>query len=155
MKRNFTKMLAALALLAFLMPNLTAWGQTTTYTFSSKSWAASPANWTSGKDGNQMQSGRGVQVTTGVSGANATSPVSFTNVSQVVITYSTNASAGAGSISIQIGSNTAVSQDVTKTGGTTDRTLTYNFSPYQTGNVKFTVTCTTNSIYIKHVRFVF
>ena len=29
MKRNFTKMLAALAMLAFLMPNLTAWGQTT------------------------------------------------------------------------------------------------------------------------------
>lgn len=128
------------------------YGQTTTtYTFSSKSWAASPANWTSGKDGNQMQSGRGIQVTTGASGANATSPISFTNVSKIVVTYSTNASAGAGSIKIKIGSNTEVSQNVTKTGGTTDRTLTYNFSPNQTGSVKVTVTCSTNSIYIKSI----
>ena len=130
----------------------TAWGQTTTtYTFSSKSWAATPANWTSGKDGNQMQSGRGIQVTTGATGANATSPKSFTNVSKIVVTYSTNASAGAGAIKIKIGSNTEVSQDVTKTGGTTDRTLTYNFSPNQTGSVKVTVTCSTNSIYLKSI----
>ena len=130
----------------------TAWGQTTTtYTFSSKSWAASPANWTSGKDGNQMQSGRGIQVTTGANGANATSPKSFTNVSKIVVTYSTNASAGAGTIKIKIGSNTEVSQNVTKTGGTTDRTLTYNFSPNQTGSVKVTVTCSTNSIYLKSI----
>lgn len=133
-----------------------AWGQTTdTYTFTSKAWAATlngnAANWTSGKDGNQMTSGRGVQVTTGASGANATSPTSFSNVSQVVVTYSTNANNGAGSIAIQVGSNTAVSQNVTKTGGTTDRTLTYNFSPLQSGNVKITVTCTTNSIYVKSV----
>ena len=129
-----------------------AWGQTTTtYTFSSKAWAASPDNWTSGKDGNQMQSGRGIQVTTGASGANATSPTSFNNISQVVVTYSTNASAGVGSVEIQVGSNTAVSQNVTKTGGTTDRTLTYDFSPTQSGTVKITVTCTTNSIYIKSV----
>ena len=130
----------------------TAWGQTTTtYTFSSKSWAASPANWTSGKDGNQMQSGRGIQVTTGANGANATSPKSFTNVSKIVVTYSTNASAGAGTIKIKIGSNTEVSQNVTKTGGTTDRTLTYNFNPNQTGSVKVTVTCSTNSIYLKSI----
>ena len=54
---------------------------TTTYTFTSKAWAASPANWTSGKDGNEMTSDRGVQVTAGVSGANATSPSNFTDVS--------------------------------------------------------------------------
>lgn len=132
------------------------WGQTTdTYTFTSKAWAATlngaNANWTSGKDGNQLSSGRGVQVTTAASGANATSPTSFTNVSQVVVTYSTNISSGAGSVAIQIGSNTAQSQTVTKTGGTTDRTLTYNFSPTQTGVVKITVTCTTNSIYVKSI----
>ncbi len=128
------------------------WAQTTTtYTFSSKSWAASPANWTNGKAGNALTSGQGIQVTTGTSGANGTSPKSFTNVSKVVITYSTNASKGAGSIAVKIGSNTANSQNVTKTGGTTDRTLTYNFSPNQTGNVNVTVTCTTNSIYVKSV----
>ncbi len=153
-----TQLLSSVARLRLLLVMLltlmasTAWGQTTTtYTFSSKSWAASPANWTSGKDSNQMQSGRGVQVTTGATGANATSPKSFTNVSKIVVTYSTNASAGAGTIKIKIGSNTEVSQNVTKTGGTTDRTLTYNFSPNQTGSVKVTVTCSTNSIYLKSI----
>ena len=128
---------------------------TETYTFTSKSWAATlngeEANWNSGKDGNLMQSGRGVQITTGASGANATTKSSFNGVSQVVVTYSTNAKDGAGSISIQVGSNTAHSQSVTKTGGTTDRTLTYGINPAEAGNVKITITCTTNSIYVKSV----
>ena len=145
-----TRYLALLVVLIFTCGNV--WAQTTTtYTFSSKSWAASPANWTNGKAGNALTSGKGIQVTKGTSGANGTSPKSFTNVSKVVITYSTNASKGAGSIAVKIGSNTASSQNVTTTGGTTDRTLTYNFSPNQTGNVIVTVTCTTNSIYVKSV----
>lgn len=125
--------------------------QTYTYTFTNKSWGDSKNSWSSGKDGNQLTSGRGVQITTGASGANATTKSSFTGVSKVVVTYSTNASNGAGSIAIKVGSNTAHSQNVTKTGGTTDRTLTYNISPSETGNVKITVTCTTNSIYVKSV----
>ena len=146
----------SLRLLLVMFLTLTAstnvWGATTTtYTFSSKSWAASQGDWTSGKDGNQMTSGRGIQVTTGVSGANATSPESFTNVSKVVVTYSTNASNGAGRIKIKIGTNAEVTKNVTKTGGTNDRTLTYDFSPNQTGNIKVTVTCSTNSIYIKSI----
>ena len=128
---------------------------TRTYIFTSKSWAATlngnVANWTSGKDGNQFQNGRGVQVPTGASGANATSPVSFSSVSQVVVTYSTNQSTGAGAIKIKVGSGTEKSQNVTSSGGTTDRTLTYIFNPNESGNVKLTVTCTTNSIYIKSV----
>ena len=124
---------------------------TVTYTFTSKSWADSTNTWTSGKSGNSLQDGRGVQVTTGTTKANATSKNSFTNVSQVVITYSTNASSGAGSISVKIGNNDASSKNVTKTGGTTDRTLEYNFTQNQTGTITFTVTCTTNSIYVKSI----
>lgn len=124
---------------------------TTTYTFTSKSWGDSTSSWTSGKDGNQLQSGRGVQITTGATGANATSNTSFTGVSEVVVTYSTNASNGAGSIDIKIGSNAAHSQTVTKTGGTTDRTLTYTISPAESGNITITVNCTTNSIYVKSI----
>ena len=129
------------------------WGATTTdtYTFTSKSWAASPSNWTSGKDGNQLTSGQGVQVTTGVSGANATSPTSYTNVTKIVVTYCTNATKGAGSIAVQVGSNAAVSQSVTTNGGTTLRTLEYTLGSAQSGNVKLTVTCTTNSIYINSI----
>ena len=122
MKKNQLTHLRWLILSLLLATGVgSAWGQTTdTYTFTSKAWAATPANWTSGKDGNQMTTDRGVQVTTGASGANGTSPTSFSNVSQVVVTYSTNANSGAGSIAIQVGSNTAVSQNVTKTGGTTE-----------------------------------
>ena len=102
-----------------------------------------------------MQTGRGVQVSTGQDGANATTKSSFSNVSKVVVTYSTNASSGAGSISIQIGSNSAVNKSVTKTGGTSDRTIEYDFSPAQTGTIKIAVTCTTNSIYVKSVKITY
>ena len=84
-----------------------AWAteETTTYTFTSNKWAAEPDNWTSGQAGNQLTQNRGVQITTGTSGANATSPVSFKDISQVVVTYSTNASKGKGSVKIKIGNN--------------------------------------------------
>ena len=128
------------------------WAEDVTYTFSSKSWGDSNSAWTSGKSGNELTSGRGVQVTKGTTGANATTKSSFSNVSHVVVTYSTNASSGAGSIGIKVGSNTESTQSVTNTGGTTDRTLTYDFSPTQSGTVKITVNCTTNSIYVKSVK---
>lgn len=131
------------------------WATDVTYTFNSKSWGDSSYSWTSGKDGSSLQSGRGVQVTTGQNGANATTKSSFSNVSKVVVTYSTNASSGAGSISIQIGSNSAVNKSVTKTGGTSDRTIEYDYSPAQTGTIKITVTCTTNSIYVKSVKITY
>ena len=127
------------------------WTTTSTYTFTTKAWGDSTNSWTSGKDGNQLTSGRGIQVTTGASGANATTKSSFSLVSQIVVTYSTNASNGSGTIAFQVGSNTASSQSVTTSGGTSDRTLTYSFNPKQTGAVKITVTCTKNSIYVKSV----
>ena len=127
------------------------WTTTSTYTFTTNAWGDSTNSWTSGKAGNQLTSGRGIQVTTGSSGANATTTSSFSLVSQIVVTYSTNASKGAGTIAFQVGSNTASSQSVTTSGGTSDRTLTYSFNPKQTGAVKITVTCTTNSIYVKSV----
>ena len=144
-----------LLLFALITGSSSAWADEITYTFNTKSWGATvgddEANWTSGKDGGQMQNGRGIQVTTSASGANATSPTSINNISKIVVTYSTNASKGAGSIAFQVGEGEEKSQDVTKTGGTDDRTLTYNFSPAETGKVKITVTCTTNSIYVKSV----
>lgn len=127
--------------------------QTYTYTFTSKAWGDETNSWTSGKDGNQMQSGRGVQVTAGVSGANATCKTSMSNVSKAVVVYSTNASNGAGKIKLSIG-NSEVEQSVTTTGGTTDRNLDFDFSSTSpSGTPKITVTCTTNSIYIKSITF--
>ena len=127
--------------------------QTYTYTFTSKAWVDETNSWTSGKDGHQMQSGRGVQVTAAASGANATCKTSMSNVSKAVVVYSTNASSGAGKIMLSIG-DSEVEQSVTTTGGTTDRNLVFDFSSTSpSGTPKITVTCTTNSIYIKSITF--
>lgn len=126
-------------------------GGSDTYTFSSKAWKASPSDWTSGKDGNQYSSGKGVTVRADMSGANATSPASYSNVSSVVVNYCTNASSGAGSITIEIGES-EITQTVTSTGGATLRDLSFNFSStLPTGYPKITVTCTTNAIYINSI----
>ncbi len=121
------------------------------YTFTSSSWAAtlngSSANWTSGKAGaGYMNSG--VQVTSGASGANATCPTSYSNISSIVVSYCTNANKGAGSIMMTVDGN-EVSQSVSTSGGTSARDLTFDFSSSTpTGAPKITVTCTTNSIYV-------
>ena len=121
--------------------------ETTTYYFNSKSWGATPANWTSGKDGNGY-SNSGVQVTSGYSGANGTSPVSFSAVQSVVVTYCTNSSKGAGNIIVSVGGTQISSQSVTTSGGTSGRDMTFASDGSLSGNVKIEVTCTTNSIYI-------
>lgn len=123
------------------------------YTFTSKSFGDSTNSWTSNKDGNQLTSGRGVQVTTGVSGANATTKNEFSNVASIIVTYSTNTSKGAGKIAVKIGNGTEISQSVTTSGGTADRQLTFE-NINQSGKINLKVTCTTNSIYIKSVRII-
>lgn len=151
LKKLHLKLVLLLTAMIMGAGNVWAADTETTYTFTSKAWESSNGDWTSGKEGNALTSGRGIQVTKGVSGANATSPISFSNISKIVVTYSTNASDGAGAIKFKVGNGTEQFQYVTKTGGTTDRTLTYNFSPAETGKVKITVDCTTNSIYVKSV----
>lgn len=137
---------------------LPALGAETTYTFTSKSWAAtnggSAANWTSGKDRAGF-SNNGIQVTTNATGANGTSPISFTNVTKVVCTYNTNKSKGAGTIDVQVGSNTSKSVEW-KFSGSADGTsanftATVDYSTPETGNVKITLNTTTNSIYLVSV----
>lgn len=137
-----------LLLITFAVPH--AWGAKITYEFSSKSWAASPANWTSGKDGNAFTANQGIQVTTGASGANGTSPKGYTGINKIEVQYCTNAKAGVGTIKVQVGSNTEKSFSVTKpsSGGTTIKTATFNYTTPETGKVKVTATCTTNSVYI-------
>lgn len=128
----------------------------TTYVFTTKDWGAkignTTENWTNGTSGNAFTTNQGIQVTTGASGANGTSTRQFNNVEKVIVYYTTNASKGAGSISVQVGSNTAISKSVTKTGRTTKRALDeINFSPALSGKIKISVTCTTNSIYVHSI----
>lgn len=149
--------------MAFLMAlfSIWTWGQTT-YTFTSKDWAATPANWTAGSSGNGLTSGRGIQVTSSTSGAYGNSP-SFTNVSKVDVVYSTNVSSGAGSIRVNSVSSTSAAANsgtqvgstfvitAPSSGGTTDKTATFTASSALTGNVQVYVACSSNSIYIKSV----
>ena len=93
------------------------------------------------------------QITTGASGANATSPRSFTNISKIVVKYCTNTKSGVGTIKVKVGSGTEKSFSVTKpsSNGTTLKNATFNFSPAETGTVKVTGECTTNSVFIYSV----
>jgi uncharacterized repeat protein (TIGR02543 family) len=132
----------------------TAWAEEITYTFTSKAWTATSggaaANWTSGKDGGGF-SNNGIQVTTSATGANGTSPVSFSNISEIVLTYNTNKSKGAGTAVVKIGDNEDVSQNwaySTGDGTSANYTLTYSYETPQSGNVKITLNTTTNSIYL-------
>ena len=96
---------------------------------------------------------QGVQVTTGTTGANATSPISFSNISKIDVKYCTNAKSGEGTIKLQVGTGTAKTFSVTapSSGGTDLKTATFDYSTAETGYVKLTVDCTTNSIYISSV----
>lgn len=126
----------------------------TEYVFTSKSWAAtsggSSANWSSGADGN-WSSTQGVQVTTTNSGANATSPSAFTDVTGIQVMYSTNASSGAGTIYVTVGTNAAKAFSADSTGGTTAREANYLVSK-ESGSLELSVTCSTNSVYIKSIK---
>ena len=121
--------------------------ETTTYEFTDKSWGATPTDWTSGSDGNGFLND-GIQITTGSSGANGTSPTSFDAVQSVVVTYCTNASKGAGDITVFVGSTDISTQSVSTSGGTTGREMTFTSDGSLSGKVKISVNCTTNSIYI-------
>ena len=128
-------------------------GGTYSYKFTSKAWGATlndtEANWTSGKDGNSYANS-GVQVTTGVSGANATSPIEFTNVSKIVVRYCTNSKAGKGTITLKVGETTFGTQSISapSSGGTNEKNFEISTNTPLSGNVNISVTCTTNSIYI-------
>ena len=123
---------------------------TNTYTFTSNKWEESTNTWTGTSNGNQYNdANQGVQVTTGTTGAGAKTTQSFNNVTKVVVKYCTNASKGAGSIDVTIGS-TKVSQDVTSTGGTSLRDLEFAFEG-ASGTATLVVNCTTNSIYVNSI----
>ena len=149
MKKLLTFFLTALLVFSV------GWAETTTwYYFNSKSWGTSTAgvSWTGTKDGyayNSSASPIGVQVTKGLSPITVTSPISYNNVSKVIIGYSTTKS-GAGTISVSVGGTTVSTQSVVSNqSGATQ--LTYNLSTYLSGEVSFVVNATTNSIGIRYI----
>ena len=159
LKSRYQTVLKFLFTVFLMFCSVGVWGQVTTYTYNSLSWGAIPANWVSTSNGLAFVSGRGIQVSTGTTGAFGNSPISFSNISKVVVTYSTNASAGVGTINAfavtasnsaaQSGTRIGSSMAVITAGGITERTITFTPGTSLTGFVQIYVTCTTNSIYIK------
>ncbi len=130
-----------------------------TYVFTSKSWdCESDSDNTTEWQGNGTSAygfvqGQGVQVTKSYTGAGATSPRYFDDVVEIDVMYATNSSKGEGSINIKVGDTDFVAQgNITTDGGTSPRELKYfPASGYPSGNVQFTVNCSTNSIYVHSI----
>lgn len=138
-----------------------AWADEITYVFKSKSWTATvdgaEANWTSVKDGGGFYN-YGIQVTKTDKSASAISPRSFENISEIVATYNTNKSSGTGTISIKIGSNKAVKNNVAYSSGDgsiSNYTSTFTYNTPQSGNIEVTVSTTTNSIYLVSLKIIY
>lgn len=122
-----------------------------TYTFTTRTWNATlnsvVANWTCDSMAYQTNA-KGMQVTMAYNTAGATSPVSFDNIKQIVVTYGSTTQ-GEGSVEVKIGTNAAVSKACEKKA--TDKTLVYDYDEPQSGYVSFKGHVTTNSIYIKSI----
>lgn len=162
-KKLFLLKLALVAIAAFaVQTTLRAAEQvTSTYTFTNKSWNATlneeAANWISGKDGANFLN-NGVQVTNNASysGANATSPEEFNNITKIVVTYNTNKSAGSGTLDVKIGDNEKTTKDwaysnTAPDGRTANYTAVFDYATPQSGAVTLTANTTVNSIYVVSV----
>ena len=127
----------------------------TTYTFTSVDWKSNPSGgWVSDKDGQSYETStnpnfqNGVKVTSGYSGAGATSVNTFNKVRRVTLNYATTTS-GKGSFRIQVGENAPIDTAVTIT--TANKDLTIVLPETQTGKINFQVNCTKNSIYLYQI----
>ncbi len=160
MKKTFTKLFAALALLVFMMPTMAGWGQTKTETVTTYNWITN-ANWTDAnnswtcnKAGQSYQSSIGggcVQVTANASytGAGATSKNSFSNITKISVNAATT-SKGVGNITISVGGGTA--QTICSLS-TNSKFADYDlkFATPVSGTVTFVVNCSTNSMYMHSI----
>ena len=128
--------------------NLYAAEKTVTYTFTSKTWAAAEGNWNSLKGGDSKET-RGVAVTKAVSGASAESPSGFSKITSVNMVWSTSGK-GAGTINMYISDNKVGSKTVGMS--MSNQKFSVVTDPSNTsGVVKFDVTCTAGTIYIKSI----
>ena len=153
MRKIFTLLIVA------ILATATSWAAevTKTYTFTDKSWSATDesgntANWKGSKDGNQFnvsQSPIGVQVLT-TSGLTVTSPITFSNVKEVTVNYSSTKKA-VGSISVKVGNTDFGTKNVSNSQSKVD----FVFTGSGSGNVIITNKCTTNSFALVSVKVVY
>jgi len=124
----------------------------TTYTFNSKSWGDATNSWSSNTAGDELTSGRGIKIV-GSTSAEGITKNNYTDVTKVVVTYCTNASSGAGSVTVTVGDTEFGTNSISKpsSGGATLKTFTYTHAA-ATGKVKISASASTNSIYIYSVQ---
>lgn len=120
------------------------------YTFTSTAWAAKlngdDVNWNSIKNGSATGDSRGISIQAAASGAGATSPASYTDISNITINAS-KSSKGVGSIAIKVGDTTV---GTVSTFNTTATDYSFDITNLS-GVVSFVVTCTTSTIYVKEI----
>lgn len=155
--------------------SLTTQAGITTYTFTSKNWAAKVGSeqcdgvtdgWSCDQEASEYMKGSGpdaqgriysigVSVKTSTSGAGATSIKSFTNVRQLTLNFCQNSSKGKGVFYYQIGTNQADSLVITKPStsgsGVYLRDSVLRLTAPQTGKIRFWVKCTENAININSI----
>ena len=159
-----------LPLIVFILFSSTLLADITTYRFVSKEWKSEmnattcdgkTDGWVCDKAAYEYSEGykdaqdriysRGVSVKTSTSGAGAISIVAFEEVDAIEINFCQNASKGKGSIYVQIG-NHAVHELVInrppKSMGQYNRDTTIQLTTPETGQIRFWVNCTENSITI-------
>ena len=103
------------------------------------------------KDARDRIYSRGVSIKTSTSGAGATSIIAFEEVDAIEINFCQNASKGKGSIFVQVGNNEAqelVINRPPKSMGQYNRDTTIQITAPETGQIRFWVECTENSITI-------
>lgn len=158
MKKLFTNLKVFMTLL-LLCGVCSAWGEeTSTYTFNSKAWGSSvnqggiSCTWKGSGDGNQYSTSatpKGVQVLANQTGLTITSSISFTNVKSVSITYSSSSKAE-GTIGVQIGTNTALTNQ-SVANSQTGKVLTFTPSTTQSGVIVATFNVSKNSYGIESI----
>lgn len=142
------------AFLASFGSYITAAEKTITYTFTTKDWNATDqdgiaANWVSGGSASStLDKTKGIPVYKAQYGANATSPISFNNIKKVVLIWGTSSN-GVGDIVLTVGGEDQTKKTVSKSK--TDQSYAVTFDTPVNGKVKFTVNCTTSTIFIKSV----
>ena len=141
------------AFLASFGSYITAAETTITYTFINKDWNATDqngiaANWVSGGSASNLLNPKGIPVYKAETGANATSPISFNNIKKVELIWGTTKN-GEGDIVLTVGGTDQTAQTVSKNQENQSYEVTFD-TPVN-GYVKFTVNCTTSTIYIKSV----
>ena len=141
------------AFLASFGSYITAAETTITYTFTTKDWNATDqngiaANWVSGGSASNLLKSKGIPVYKAETGANATSPISFNNIKKVELIWGTSSN-GAGDIVLTVGGTDQTAQTVSNNQENQSYEVTFD-TPVN-GYVKFTVNCTTSTIFIKSV----